>query len=430
MTKSILLFATCGLILGGCSKTDVNKSDPSKDLNAISFTATTTRAAINDLTALQDGTTGGFHVYGSNNAIANAWHANVSGAEYKYNAPTWEWASTPAVWPTDPTHYPMSFYGHHPKTASGFTPTATPPSVAAGSSSLKGAITIQGTGTNQIDFLGATNTTSTKPPTGKLAMVFNHITSKINFGIITGTGVTAYVNKVDINALVNSGTYDYGTATWNLGTSGTAANYDYFSGAGSTAADFSNTLTTLNLKSPIYGTAAHSNHLMLMPQNATPIWGGTITGVDADGNAEGVTGAYIGMLYRLETAIPSDVDAVGYKVRGNCTTDTDWVAGPENDMYNSSTGTYVGPLYVKVGFPIGTTPLTWEKGKGYAYNMKLGTTDATGGLYLSKYYYDEDGNNTKIPVKGNPNITDPVAGGNIHFDVDVDAWEADTETNI
>ena len=432
MKKSILLFAACGLIFASCSKTDVDESGlkPQKNQNEISFRATTTRAAINDLTALQHPTTGGFHVYGTNNSTAG-WHTDVDGKEYKYNSTTltWEWATTTAVWPTDPTHFPMSFYGHHPKTATGFTAVPTAPAAPAGAHSVKGNIVVQATSADQIDFLAAVNTTITKPPTSKLAMVFNHITSKINFGVITGTGVTAYVNKVDINTLVDAGTYDYGTKTWDFTGSAATANYDYFDGAGATD-DFFNTATTLNLKSPIYGTAAHSNHLMLIPQDATPVWDGTATGVDAGGNATGVTGAYIGMLYRIETATPMDVDAVGYQVRDNCITDTDWVPGSEYDSYNVTNGSYNGPLYVKVGFPIGTTPVTWLKGKGYAYNMKLGTTDATGGLYLSEYYYDEDGNNTKIPVTGNPDITDPVAGGDIHFVVDVDAWEEEPDTDL
>ena len=432
MTKSILLFATCGLIFASCSKTDADDSDltPPVDLNTISFTATTTRAAINDLTALQHPTTGGFHVYGTNNSVAG-WHTDVDGKEYKFNPTTsiWEWAATTAQWPTDPTHFPMSFYAHHPKTANGFTAVATAPVAPAGVSSLKGEIVIEPTGADQVDFLAAINTTITKPPTAKLAMVFSHITSKINFGVITGVGVTAYVNKVDINTLVDAGTYDYGTKTWDFTGSAGTANYDYFDGSGTTD-DFFNTATTLNLKSPIYGTAAHSSHLMLIPQNATPVWDGTASGVDAEGNATGVTGAYIGMLYRIETTTPLDVDAVGYKVRDNNLTETVWAPGAEFDSYNVTNGSYNGPLYVKVGFPIGTNPLSWLKGKGYTYNMKLGTTDATGGLYLSKYYYDEDGNNTKIPVKGDPEITDPVASGDIHFDVDIDAWEDEPDTDL
>ena len=432
MTKSILLFATCGLIIASCSKTDVSETGlkPQKNFNDINFSTTTTRAAINDLTALQDPTNGGFHVFATNNSTAG-WHTGVDGQEYKYNSTTltWEWATSTAQWPTDPTHYPMSFYGHHPKIASGFTAIPTAPTAPAGASSVKGDIVIEALSADQIDFLAATNTTSTKPPTGKLAMVFKHITSKINFGIITGVDVTAYVNKVDINSLVEAGIYDYGTETWDFTGATATANYDYFSGAGATD-DFFNTTTSLNFKSPIYGTAAHSNHFMLIPQNATPFWDGIATGVDAGGNATGVAGAYIGMNYRAETAVPMDVDAVGYKERGTCTADTEWVPGSENDMYNSTNGSYTGPLYVKVGFPIGTVPLTWEKGKGYTYNMQLGTVDATGGLYLSKYYYDEDGNNTKIPVDNTPDITDPVADGDIHFNVDVDEWVDEPDTDL
>ena len=431
MTKSILWFATCGLILASCSKTEVGDSDPGTvdDVSKINFITSTSRAAINDLAALQDPTTGGFHVYAANNS-ATGWHQDINGIEYKHTSGVWDWVTPPVTptWPTADEHYPMKFYAHHPKTATGFAVTAVATAPEAANTSVTADITIQGTSVTQVDFLGATNTTTTKPPTGKLTIAFDHITSKINFGIITGIDVTAYVNKVDVNALVDAGTYDYTTKAWDLGTTLASANYDYFDEAGAVN-DFSNLVTTQNLKSPIYN-AGHSSHLMLVPQATTPVWDGTAT-EDADGNATGVTGAYIGMIYRLETAVPADENAVGYKMRANCIEDTEWAAGsPENAVYNNTSGSYAGPLYVKVGFPMGTNPVTWNRGKGYTYNMKLGTTDATGGLYLSKYYYDEEGKNTKILVDGTPVITDPVAGGDIHFDVSVDEWVGEPDTDL
>ena len=403
-------------------------TDPGTDgTNQINFLTSTSRASINDLTALQHPTNGGFHVYAANNSTTG-WHQNIGGMEYKYVSGAWVWANTTPTWPIGGEHYPMKFYAHHPKTAAGFTPTATATTAAAANSSVTGAIAIQATAGTQIDFLGTTNTTTTKPPTGKLTIVFDHITSKINFGIITGLDVTAFVNEVNINALVDAGTYNYGDKTWDLGTTLADADYVYFDESGS-ANDFSNTATTLELKSPIYS-VGHSNHLMLMPQNATQVWDGTAT-EDADGNATGVVGAYIGMNYRAETATPLDENAVGYKLRSNCPENTEWAAGSAgNTAYNSTNGTYDGPLYVKVGFPMGTAPITWNKGKGYTYNMKIGTTDATGGLYLSKYYYDEAGNNTKILIDETPDITDPVASGDIHFSVSVDEWEDEADTDL
>ncbi len=428
MTKSILWFAMCGLVIASCSDSDADPGSGTDDVSKINFISNTTRASINDLTDLQHPTDGGFHVYAANNSSTD-WHQSIASEEYKYVSGQWVWANTTPTWPIGGEHYPMTFYAHHPKTATGFTPTGTPPTAVASvaSSSLTAAVAIQGTAAAQVDFLGATNSTSTKPPTGKLSVVFDHITSKINFGIITGMDVTAYVNEVDINALVETGTYDYGSKTWDLNAAVAGADYNYFDEVDASD-DFTNAATTLNLKSPIY-TAGHENHFMLIPQNATPVWDGTAT-EDADGNAE-VVGAYIGMIYRIETAVPLDENAVGYKLRSECAMDTEWPSGgTEHTAYNSATGTYDGPLYVKVGFPLGTAPVTWTKGKGYVYNMKLGTTDATGGLYLSKYYYDENGNNTKILVDGTPDITDPVASGDIHFDVTVDPWEEEPETDL
>ncbi len=424
MTKSFLMFATCGLVIASCSKVEsVNENPGTDNANTINFVTSTTRGAISDLTLLQ----GGFHVYGANNSTAG-WHEGIDAHEYKHDGTNWAWNSISPAWPIGGEHYPMKFYGHHPKTAAGFTPTADATGTTSASTSVTAEIEINANAGTQIDYLGATNTTNTKPPTSKLAMDFDHIVSKVNFGIITGLDVTAYVNVVNINALVNKGIYNYGTATWDFGTNTATNNYEYFTGVG--AIDFNNTTTTIDFKTPFYA-AGHANHFMLIPQNATPAWDGIVGTADANGNATGVTGSYIGMSYRAETMNPTNEDAVGYKMRSSCVTDTEWAGGTAGYIaYNSTGGTYDAPLYVKVGFPLGGATLTWVKGKGYTYNMKIGTTDATGGLYLSKYYYDEAGMNTKIPVDGNPVITDPVASGDIHFDVSVGDWDADTETDL
>ena len=65
--------------------------------------------------------------------------------------------------------------------------------------------------------------------------------------------------------------------------------------------------------------------------------------------------------------------------------------------------------------------LSWKAGKEYDYNILLGVSESTGGLYLSEYYVDEYGNNTKIRVPSTQ-VTDAVNRDEIHFDSSVDSW--------
>ncbi|MGL4293610.1 MAG: hypothetical protein ACRCSQ_08545, partial [Bacteroidales bacterium] len=60
MKKIALGFATCGLILSSCSSNDVFEDNQgTNNPNVINFSATTTRATVNNLASVQ----GGFPVY-------------------------------------------------------------------------------------------------------------------------------------------------------------------------------------------------------------------------------------------------------------------------------------------------------------------------------------------------------------------------------
>lgn len=415
MRKLILLPALCGLVLASCSKTELTGDGPVMPTNPdqIHFGSTTTRASINTITNLH----GGFKVYAVENGNTSAWYPNIDGTnDYKYETvgATWIWTKIGEnipMWPTTAGSYPMNFYAYYPSTApTGFAPSATAPSA------LTADITIQATPADQTDFLAAKNLTESKPGTGNLAMEFKHITSKVNFSIVTGLNVTASVSNVSINNLKNSGTYDYMAATtpWS-GITGTGS-YSYFKNA----TPIVNATTTEGFVTPIVAASSVNHHLMLIPQAATAAWDGTTTGLTGiDGTDAGVVvdGAYIEMNYHIQTTGGNNV---GFTSRVDCNIESTHTT--EFDKYKIG-GTYGNrALYIRVGFPMGG-PLTWTMGKGYMYNINLGTATATGGKYLSKYYYDDEGNNTMILING-AKVPENVAGdGTIHFEVGVGAWD-------
>ena len=305
----------------------------------------------------------------------------------------------------------MKFYAFFPATNTGFTPANT----TGADMTLTGELEIQEAIDAQVDFLAAKSEVTSKPISGSFAMKFNHITSKVNFGIVTGVDVTATVNTVSINNLINKGTYNFLNSTWAH--AAVKGNYVYLK----SGSDYSNT------PSSVEGTISQifnqGEHLMLIPQKATAVWNGVATEDGATGEATAITDAYIGMNYRLLTTTADDV--VGYATRLNCETETMWeIADTEDYAKYKVGGTYTDPLYVKVGFKF-AGPINWTAGKGYMFNIQLGTVAGSGGIYLSKYYYDKDGKNTKIAVDGSPAVGDPVSDGKIHFDVEVGDWVND-----
>ena len=104
-------------------------------------------------------------------------------------------------------------------------------------------------------------------------------------------------------------------------------------------------------------------------------------------------------------------------------------------MYSGITGGSLPygnrPFYVRVGFPL---EVNWVPGKGYTYNICLGTADSTNGYYVDDSYYDEDGFYTGVPIigaDGNPvEKGDPVMDGTINFLVKVTEWDDQAATAV
>lgn len=392
MKTIITGLAACALLLAGCQKDDgVNAPDGHK--RVIGFTSNTSKAPILDLTALMNDPTG-FRVYATTPASTSAWYPGVDGtATYRYSASDWGWSSGAPQWPDTEAGYPMHFYAYYPIAAQGFAPTATP------ATALTGSVVVQNSPANQTDFLAASTVASFEPYGDKLSLIFDHIMSKINFGVIAGNGMNVYVQSLTASNLKNTATYDYLTGTWSEPTgSDTYLYYGtyYPSGSGGTSpiATFNPAVADESTANPFY-TSPHSNHLMLMPQT-TACWNKTSTVADA----------YAGVIYRMSSS--TDPNVVGY-------------ASALNHPNYTLGSLYTGPLFAKVGFPFADGSLVWNKSMGYTYNLLLGTADATNGYYLDAFYYDENGNRTNYPVIGK-SVGDPVSDGYINFTVSLTGW--------
>ena len=408
MKKFVLGLAAMALIFASCAKNEVeqiNEQNP----DVISFSSTTARATINNLATLQ-ADAAGFQVLGKTTG-ASSWFSSggtIDGTNnYGFAASAWGWVGTPAKWPLVSTDYPMDFYAIYPPSAS-VTKNATTPTITD-------AITIAGTVAAQKDLLAAKASTASKPADGKLSLTFKHILSKINIGVIAGNGKTVIIQEAGAQNVYNKASYDYVAGTWLASPVITGnVGYEYFKGL--VAAAKSITGVAAETAEPIYAAAVTNAHMMLMPQTHAS-WNPT---------SGTVSNSYISMTYRLKGAAG---DEVGYTDATDYLTDyPDFVDVTAWSSYSgiSSGATPYGtkPFYIKVGFPLATAGgnFTWAPGKGYTYNLCLGTLGSSNGYYVDDTYYDEDGNDTGIPIKGIV-IGDPVSDGIINFKVDVTDWD-------
>lgn len=409
MKNLAVCLATCGLIFASCSNNDVfEENNDIHSQDNINFSANTTRAISNGL----DQVKGGFKVFATENGNAS-WYIN--GGIYE-NKGSWDWQNGPHKWPIDKNKYPMNFYAFYPQTADGFTPsTNTIGTVTAN-------ITIESDPEKQTDFLAANYVNvTTKPASGKLNLMFKHITSKVNFSVIAGTGANVFVQQLHMQNVGNTGTYKYNDLVWNPFTANEVGTgkYKYYPTAtvpsNTAILPFTPATADETTKNPVY-TNVTNRHLMLRPQTATATWAGNKTEPAAVNGEIKPTKAYIESVYRIEAN--GDVNAVGYQ---NAVNHPDFSKlTPEKQT--ALTGS---PLFVKVGFPLGAS-LTWVQGKGYMYSLMLGTAAGTGGIIIDDNYYDNKGNRTDLTIK-DKEPGDPVNDGDIHFNVDVTEWGNDND---
>lgn len=410
MTKNFFSATLFLIIATSCSKTNDTTSGNTYDSNSINFATQTTKATDNDLDAME-GDADGFVVYGVE-LNDTSWYEELDGNRYIYDSTTqlWGWASTEAPsWPVP--FYQMNFYAYYPASAAGFTLTAVAPST------IIGEIVVEPSILNQTDYLAsASGDVMTKPLSGMQPLNFAHITSKISFSVLQIKDVLTVIRQLGIENIINQGSYDYINSTWNRLSNTNIGSFDNYVGSSGPFAKYG----VENQVDPI---RIDDHYLMLIPQaggqedDQTPLWDGSIT---LDDSGELVPdGAYISIRYR--TSINNDSeDLIGYAFRETSPNDSEWRDGSYyHTVYKKDGGSYNGPLYVKAGFKLSADLLNWVAGTEYNYTLLL---NQSGGIYLSEYYYDVDGTNTKIRVDGSPSVGDPVYTSDISAGITVDGW--------
>ncbi|MFR9603364.1 MAG: fimbrillin family protein [Rikenellaceae bacterium] len=411
MAKKLFSTTLFLIYVVGCSKVDNNTFEESIgtcDCDAINFVAQTTKATTNELDSMKSDANG-FVVYGVE-INSSSWYDYLDGNKYIYNSTseTWEWEDdkTPS-WPLPFNQ--MNFYALYPDSAEGFTISTTP------TSSIVGDIVVQQSILDQTDYLAAASgDVMTKPSTGVLPLQFTHIMSKISFSVLQDEGILTIIRQLGIENIISEGSYDYMTSTWyNLSNSNLTSFDDYVGSSGPFA--------KYGVADQVDPIRIDGHDLMLIPQKGgdedgqTPVWDGSIT--DDNSGDFAPSGAYISIRYRTSVNDDSE-DLVGYAFRENTTTETEWTNGYYHSTYRNG-GRYNGPLYIKAAFRLTPELLDWEAGSEYDYTLQL---NQIGGIYLSEYYYDVDGTNTKIRVKGRPCVGDPVISTNISADISVVGW--------
>lgn len=399
LTCSILILA---LVTTSCTKDEMSSDAKKHNSNQIGFYTNTTRSSVVNLPILEGSTTG-LVVYAASGSTPSAWFTGIDGTNnYKKTASVWGWTRTAPSWPTTTSGYPMNFYAYFASSYTGLTLTAPSPST------MTGTYTIQSEAT-QVDFLAAKSLAISKPASGMLPLTFQHILSKINFGVISGYGATAHVQSINVNNVGNQRVYDFRTGDWTTPQPvAFTTKYSYKSTATPATVLTGTDATEVTALDVV---PSNGGNLMLMPQTATT-WT-PATGVAA-------ANAYMGVIYRLTTV--ADPNAVGYTVANN---HPDYISltPEEKTKLNNK------PLFVKVGYPFATSSMTWVKGKGYTYNICLGTANASNGYIVENLYYDELGNITTLTIIGK-NKGDQISSGVINFIVNVSDWDETTPPTV
>jgi len=382
----------------------------------IGFTTTTTRASSANLSVIQKDKTG-FRVFATGGKTPVKWYSDGENGidgfnHHRYSDGKWGF-DRPVKWSKVSADYPKTFYAYYPASSVGFqafNETFSP------DVSLTALYTVQPEG-SQEDLLVAKTTAVTRPASGTVGLVFHHILSKINFGIISGAGSVPYIQSLQVvNAKTQRG-FDFVSGDWYTPAAGSLASYLYYGkppAGGGAIAVFMPTYLDGSTANPFYK-GAHNNNLMLMPQTSNS-WKPQ-SGLKP--NEE--SGGYVCLIYRMNT----DTCIVGMD---HATQHPDWTAKGAG---------YSGPLFVKAGFPLPTDAagnFTWQKGYGYLYNIVLGTYDSSNGYILDENYYDENGDRTDLPlleIREEYKLPgDPLNDGNIHFILNVVEWDKEHEEEV
>jgi hypothetical protein len=413
--KLLFIESLVGMLPTSCAVDKITEEVVSHP-DYIGFSSTTTRASGVDLSTMQNDVSG-FRVYATGGSYPLDWysdvdHNRIDGTNnYRYSFNQWVF-DNPVKWSSAASNYPMSFYAYYPLLPAGLSVTGN----FVSGVELTGDYTVQGVG-SQVDLLAAKATAASKPASGKLTLTFNHILSKINFGIIAGTGTAPVIQSLQVVNVGDKRTYDFAGANWvstPQAVTGNASYYYFGAPGGAVIATFTPPVRDESTANPI-STGIHNKHLMLMPQTSAS-W------KPQSGTAPVATsGGYISMTYRMSTG--NGTNGIGNP------REVGFADAKQHPDYATSGGGITGPLYVKAGFPLPATAgnFTWEKGRSYLYNIVLGAHGSCNGYILDENYYDEKGERTnlKLVEVGNENkkIGDKLQDGVIHVILDVDNWD-------
>ncbi len=396
MKKNSLFIAACTLLFASCSQDAVEEvvNSSASSTNQIGFLSSTSRASVITLDELQ-GDEVGFVVYGIKSDGDGEWDTEMNGSNYyTHVSGDWAWSETTPEWPdvdTESTAYPINFYAiYYLAESSGVTVVNTSEDLLA--------ITYAAPTDGQVDILTASTSTDTRPSGDKLPLTFNHILSKVECQVTTGDDYVVYAQSVGFNNICSKRSYLVASSAWDSQDMSSTNLYPYMT----TQTEAINTSEDDLVAS--YGT------LMLLPQESTS-WQPT------DEDVENLDGSYIYFIYRATDLNGGDI--FGY---------TDAASHPDYDPDTDSNYNDT-PLFVKVGYPLGTSSFIIEAGKSYLYDINIGTTDATNGYLIADNYYDMYGNETDFDVKSKE-IGDPLTDGYINFEVYVNDWEGSTSTTI
>ncbi len=382
---SLLIFAAAAAGAVGCSQDSALTATES--VSSIGFITNTSRATVATITTLQDDESG-FVVYGTKENAAGEWDTQMAGKNYYvYDDGVWGWSNGSPAWPeTGSDEYSIDFYAIYSLDQTGLT--------ISDDSQTVLALTYAPPTSGQSDVLVATATAEVRPSGDKLPLIFNHILSKVTFGITPGDDVTVYTQSVGFNDICSSRDYDLYYSKWKDQNSAYVDDYSFL--------DTVNPAVNSD-KADIVGT---NGDLMILPQS-------TVSWQAVSGDSS-VSGCHIYLFYRAETA--DDSNLLGYAKASDHPDYTDEYAAMSDE-----------PLFVKVGYPIGSTTFEPAVGMSYEYDINIGTDGATNGYLLDEYYYDADGFVTTFEVKGK-DVSDPLSDGYINFTVSVNVWEETTTT--
>jgi len=389
--KVIFSMAAIALLTFSCTRSEVeNLNFSTPDAISLNPWTASTRAYIANLDSLKNDPSG-FVVYAD---TANAgWY--IEGVSHIFSTTT-GWGFSPAVsWPVNTADYPVTFRAYYPDTAS-ITGIILVSSSAPPATALELTVQVPLLIEQQIDVLAAEATATSKPLNGLLNMNFKHILSKVNFTITNHDGTSqtsdpdhkAYVLAVGFGNLYTTNTYNVVTDAWDAFVTPATDDYNYynsFDALTGTAVYEELEFNDADKDAIVPNSPGRFENLMLLPQDDSDVWdvSGTITHPGGD--------KYIRLLYRLQVA--GNDDAVGYLDGSTC---------PGASTSSVLPSGYDDPLYVLVGYAYAGT---WEPGKGYSYDIPL--PGVGGGIYLSAFYYDNQGNETDLPIPG------AVVGGHV-----------------